>query len=157
MASANEFDLPETDDDDIESGQSEGKALRSQLKRALAELKETRSERDTLKSQVRNASLKDVFADAGVNAKYAKFYDGEDLTVEAVKAWGLENDFIAADAGDDVAPTGEPGVPNPAAAVSQLVQKQVATAAPPATDMLAMIQNASSFDELVKSGAIKLV
>lgn len=151
MASADEFDLPENDDD-TPSGSDDAKGLRKQLNKQAAEMKELREQLATALKEKRSSSLKDAFKEAGVNEKYAKFYDGEEVTVEAVKAWGVENDFIAAPASGDAPPANEP---DPQIVAAQRIQQAVATGTPPPSDLLSQIKN-TPFEDLVNAGLIKM-
>lgn len=80
--------------DDPNSGDTGGRGLRAQLEKALADLKEVRTERDTLRSQVTETKGVEVLAAKGYKPAVARLAikDGVDVSDEkALDAWLTEN------------------------------------------------------------------
>ena len=80
--------------------QSGPKALRDQLEKLKSQLAEKdkelgslREANTALETKVKSSTLRDAFADAGIDAKYARFAerDGVEPTKEAVEKWREEN------------------------------------------------------------------
>lgn len=82
--------------------------LEKQNKAAASELEELRAFKVEREQQERHQAIAATFTEIGLNPKHAKFYQGEDATPEAIKAWAVAEDFLPAD--------GE--LPEPAAATS---------------------------------------
>ena len=94
------------DDSDDDYGQEQGpKALRDQLKKLEAKLAEAtkaleteRTEKAELSKQVKSTSLRNALSDAGIDPKYARFAERDEVEadVEAVKRWVEENKDVYA-------------------------------------------------------------
>ena len=85
---ANQYD--EYDDDDFEVD-SEGPAnLRKALKKAEKQRKELEEQLSSMKSSLRERSVKDVLETKGVNAKIATFIPKEIETPEQIATWLTE-------------------------------------------------------------------
>jgi hypothetical protein len=97
--------MPGLYDDDDDFDGNGPKALRDALKKVQDELKaaqkELEDERKTnadLAKQVKTTSLRDALSDAGVDPKYARFAERDevDADVESVKKWVEENKDVYA-------------------------------------------------------------
>lgn len=82
------------DDDDFGDAQGDSGALRD-LRKAYKtlqkQLKDAVSENESLKSSVRERSVKDVLASKGLPEKIAKFIPSDATSAEEVEAWLAEN------------------------------------------------------------------
>jgi hypothetical protein len=73
-------------DDQTPEGQNDGGALRTQLEKALKDLKAANDRTAALEAQVRSTSVKDLFGELNADSRGAKFYSGEP-TKEALAEW----------------------------------------------------------------------
>ena len=64
---------------------------KAKLKKENEELRAYKAEREKADHQ---ATVQKTFAEVGLNPKWSEFYQGEEATPEAVKAWALAKDFI---------------------------------------------------------------
>lgn len=87
-------------DENDDAGNTGPKALRDQLDKLKAELKEQAKELEKAKSEnaelvtkVKATTFRDALSDAGIDPKYARFAerDGVEPTAEAVKQWVEDN------------------------------------------------------------------
>lgn len=69
---------------------TDGGALRKQLEKALTDLKAQTEANEKLNMQLRNTSVKDLFAELKADPRGVKFYTGEP-TKEALASWLGEN------------------------------------------------------------------
>jgi hypothetical protein len=103
------FDLP--DDDEETPAQkprnNEAAALRKMekdMKALSTELEELRTFKVEREKQDRGNAVTSAFQELGLNPKHAKFYSGEgDVTVDAIKAWAVAEDFLTVSE-DEAAP-----------------------------------------------------
>lgn len=72
--------------DDQTDGTTDGGALRTQLEKALKDMKALQDQNAELTKQVRSTSVKDLFGELKADARGVKFYNGEP-TKEALAEW----------------------------------------------------------------------
>ena len=77
---------------------------KAKLKKEVEDLRGWKAEREKTD---RAASVAETFKDIGLNPKHAKFYQAEDASPEAIKAWAVEEDFLQLGEGEQapVAPS----------------------------------------------------
>ena len=171
-------------DEDDDYGQTDNgpKALRDALKKAQDDLKARDAEIATLKEQaatlskqVKSSTLRDALSDAGLDPKYARFAERDEVepNVESVKKWADENKDVyaflnkpAAEAppGDDDGDAGDAGPEDqidPALAAQILAAQQLSSDGRPSgsttiQDTLAAInldqfKDGSEIDALIRS------
>ena len=73
---------------------------KAKLRKELDELKAYKAEREKAD---RGASITATAAELGINPKHAAFYQDEDASPEAIKAWAIANDFLAFAEGEEPA------------------------------------------------------
>ena len=89
-------------DDDEEPEADQPAANREAAERRVArrdariqkELEELRAYKAENEAANRKAQVKDVFQQAELNPRWADFYQGEEATPEAVRAWAVQNELI---------------------------------------------------------------
>src|SRR5262245_16768459 len=69
-------------------------AAQRRLNKAEKELEELRAFKAETEKQTRTAAVGQAFSTLGLNPKQASFYQGEDHSVDAIKAWALEVELL---------------------------------------------------------------
>ena len=112
----NPFEL--SDDDEVSTSQDdaaqkrEAADIRKRLKAAEAltqEVEELRAFRQEREKADRQNAVTSVFNEVGLNPKWAGFYNGDDSSPEAIKAWAIEQEFIQPQEDDTPAPVQSTG------------------------------------------------
>jgi hypothetical protein len=137
----------EDDDDNDYEFDSDGPAnLRKALKKADKQRKELEEQLSSLKSNLRQRSVKDVLEAKGVNPKIAAFIPADADTPEAIATW---LDEYADVFGGSVAQTSEPELSEDAR-MSQRMDNSVSSASTPGRDedLMTRLANVSSKEEL---------
>ena len=67
---------------------------KAKLKKQVEELTAWKAERETAD---RASAISNVFGEVGLNPKWSEFYQGEDATPDAIKAWAVDKGFIQVD------------------------------------------------------------
>jgi len=73
-------------------------AAQRKLAKAEKELEELRQFKADQEKATRTNSITETFKEIGLNPKWAKFYQGEEVTPETIKAWAVAEDFITLEA-----------------------------------------------------------
>lgn len=145
------------DDDDFGDAQGDSGALRD-LRKAYKtlqkQLKEAVTENESLKSSVRERSVKDVLASKGLPEKIAKFIPADATSAEDVEAWLSENGdvFGAVPAETEGQPQQDAPV-DPNLAAWQRISQTQSSGQPFTNDpdqLSSLINSASSPEELNK-------
>jgi len=95
-----EVDLLDDDEEqeDTQEQQSNASAAQTRIDREKAKLKKRAEEAEAkvaeFEAKEKARSVKEVFAEVGLNQKWSDFYRGEETSPEAVRAWALANDFL---------------------------------------------------------------
>lgn len=142
---ANQYE--EYEDDDFETEDSNGPAnLRRALKKAEREAKAMRDELESLRSQNRQRSVKDVLETKGVNPKIAAFIPADMDTPEKIAGWLDEY----ADVFGGINPQQSDDVEDPNRESSQRIDRAISNASTPAReeDMLSRVNSAKNKEEL---------
>lgn len=137
------------DDDYEESQDSQGPAnLRKALKKREKELKALEDELNSLKSNLRERSVKDVLETKGVSDKIAKFIPHDVSSPEQIAAWLDENADVFGFSNSKQ--ESEPAELSQEAITDQRINSSTSTAATPGRDddLMARIANAKSKEEL---------
>jgi hypothetical protein len=137
------------DDDYEETQDSQGPAnLRKALKKREKELKALEEELSSLKSNLRERSVKDVLETKGVNEKIAKFIPHDVSSPEQIAAWLDENAEVFGFSNSTA--QSEPAELSEQAITDQRINNSTSTASVPGRDddLMAKIANAQSKEEL---------
>jgi hypothetical protein len=86
-----DFDFDDDDFGDVQGDSGALRDLRKAYKTLQKQLKDAVSENESLKSSVRERSVKDVLASKGLPEKIAKFIPSDATSAEEVEAWLSEN------------------------------------------------------------------
>lgn len=121
---ADPFDSFDDEEDQEQEAQQEDPPAKQRLDREKAKLRKELDELKAWKAERekadRGATVAGIAKELGLNPRHAQFYQGEDASPEAIKAWAVENEFLANDAdaepaaaptGADYAPTDIGGLP----------------------------------------------
>jgi dTDP-4-amino-4,6-dideoxygalactose transaminase len=144
------------DEDDFLDEDNEPQDVVKQLRKVNRTLekrmKELEAEANTLKSQTRQRTVKDVLTAKGVNPKVAAFIPQDiEISEEAVTAWLNENgDVFGINTAEAAKEETRAAANNPAFAAQKRINEVVSTGTPPGVDedSLARILNAKSSAEL---------
>jgi hypothetical protein len=143
------------DDDDFLDEDNEPQDVVKQLRKVNRTLekrmKELEAEANTLKSQTRQRTVKDVLTAKGVNPKVAAFIPQDiEISEEAVTAWLNENGEVFGINTTEAAKEETRAANNPAFAAQKRINEVVSSGTPPGVDedSMARILNAKSSAEL---------
>jgi len=144
------------DEDDFLDEDNEPQDVVKQLRKVNRTLekrmKELEAEANTLKSQTRQRTVKDVLTAKGVNPKVAAFIPQDiEISEEAVTAWLNENgDVFGINTAEAAKEETRAAANNPAFAAQKRINEVVSTGTPPGVDedSLARILSAKSSAEL---------
>ena len=144
------------DEDDFLDEDNEPQDVVKQLRKVNRTLekrmKELEAEANTLKSQTRQRTVKDVLTAKGVNPKVAAFIPQDiEISEEAVTAWLNENgDVFGINTAEAAKEETRAAANNPAFAAQKRINEVVSTGTPPGVDedSMARILNAKSSAEL---------
>ncbi len=143
------------DEDDFLDEDNEPQDVVKQLRKVNRTLekrmKELEAEANTLKSQTRQRTVKDVLTAKGVNPKVAAFIPQDiEISEEAVTAWLNENGDVFGINKTEAAKEETRAATNPAFAAQKRINEVVSTGTPPGVDedSMARILNAKSSAEL---------
>jgi hypothetical protein len=93
------------DEDDTAKKAEEFRKERDRLGKKLREAQKDLAERDAKLAEYgtkdRASSIEKAFTELKIDPVYTEFYTADDVTPEAIKAWGVSKKFIAEDAGGD--------------------------------------------------------
>ena len=141
------------DDDDFLDEDNEPQDVVKQLRKVNRTLekrmKELEAEANTLKSQTRQRTVKDVLTAKGINPKVAAFIPQDiEITEEAVSNWLNEHGDVFGVKQESK--EGESQAQNPALQAQKRINEVVSTGTPPGVDedSLSKILNAKSASEL---------
>jgi predicted RNase H-like nuclease (RuvC/YqgF family) len=141
------------DDDDFLDEDNEPQDVVKQLRKVNRTLekrmKELEAEANTLKSQTRQRTVKDVLTAKGINPKVAAFIPQDiEITEEAVSNW--LNEYGDVFGVKQESKEGESQAQNPALQAQKRINEVVSTGTPPGVDedSLSKILNAKSASEL---------
>ena len=143
------------DDDEFWDEDNEPQDVVKQLRKVNRTLekrmKELEAEANTLKSQTRQRTVKDVLTAKGVNPKVAAFIPQDiEISEEAVTAWLNENGEVFGINTTEAAKEETRVANNPAFAAQKRINEVVSSGTPPGVDedSMARILNAKSSAEL---------
>ena len=80
---------------------------KAKLQKEIEELRSWKAEREQAD---RTQSVAATFSELGLNPKHAQFYQGQETTTEAVRAWAVEQEFLSVDNQGETAPAAPPEV-----------------------------------------------
>jgi len=146
---ADQYDYDDDYEEEVQD--SAGPAnLRKALKKAEKDRKALEEQLASVKSNLRERSVKDVLETKGVNAKIAKFIPADADTPEQIAAWLDENADVFGFS--TTTAQSEPTELSEDAIADQRINNSVNTAASPGRDedMMTKIASASSKEELMQ-------
>lgn len=104
-------DLLDDDEDDKPEPKAKDNAAFAQMRKELKDLKkeadELRAFREEREKADRALAISEVFKEVGLNPKHAKFYQGDEATPDAIKAWAVAEDFLQVNEDEAPAPAPE--------------------------------------------------
>lgn len=144
------------DDDDFDGASNESNAmkeLRKAYKAAQRQNKELMETLDSLKSSVRERSVKDVLASRGLSAKVAKLIPSDATSAEEVEAWLDEYGEVFGIESNAPSEEQPPAAPNPDLQAIGRISAQQSSGQPYSGDadqLDALIRGAQTPEELNK-------
>lgn len=147
-----DFDFDVDDFEDAQGDSNAVRELRKAYKALQKQLKEVSAENESLKSSVRDRSVKDVLASKGLPEKISRFIPPDATSAEEVEAWLAENGDVFG-VTSDTETEGQPQQVDPNLAALQRISTAQSSGQPFTNDpdqLSALIASASNPEELNK-------